>query len=68
MRAKLMIEVIGKAREELKLQSLVPALPDLFDDWRMCWVSAKDLKRWEKAEWPVRTLGEQKRGKILRGV
>ncbi|MGY5876632.1 MAG: hypothetical protein RTU30_12860 [Candidatus Thorarchaeota archaeon] len=68
MRAKLSIELKGKAREEHRLDTSVPLDLKLLDKWKSSWISNKEYKAWKKQPWPKETLGELKEGKILRAA
>jgi len=63
MRIKLLVEVKGKAREEIKLESAIPLDLELLGKWKESWFSHKEYKQWKKT-WPKEFLGEYKEGKI----
>ncbi|TFH05609.1 MAG: hypothetical protein E4H14_12420 [Candidatus Thorarchaeota archaeon] len=65
MRVKLFVEPKEKAREEVLLESSVPLDMKLFRKWQKSWISNKDFKKWKKASWETKILGEYREGKIM---
>ncbi|TXT55430.1 MAG: hypothetical protein BAJATHORv1_40343 [Candidatus Thorarchaeota archaeon] len=64
LKTRMMIELKGKARREVKLDSLIPMDLKLIDDWHNTWISKKEFKHWKKQDWPEKILGERIEGKI----
>jgi hypothetical protein len=67
LRVKVMTEFKGRARQEVRLESIVPLDLQLIEKWKSSWFTNKDYKSWQKEDWP-QSLGEHKEGKILKGV
>ncbi len=68
MKVKMLIEPKERAREEIKLQTAMPSDAESLKRWMESWISKKDLKQWNKSDWPADTLGEKRPGKVLRAV
>ena len=65
MRVKLFVEPIGKAREEVLLESCVPLEMQQIRKWSESWLPQKEYKRWEKESKTSKMLGDHRPGKIV---
>ncbi|MDF1539240.1 MAG: hypothetical protein P1Q69_10105 [Candidatus Thorarchaeota archaeon] len=61
----LFLEPKGKAREQIALHSSLPSNWNLFLQWKDTWISKKEFDTLLKKDWPVSSLGEIRKGKIL---
>lgn len=65
MRVKLFVELSGKAREEVILESCIPLKMDQMHTWTESWISSKEYKKWTKDSKDSNMLGDYRTGKIV---
>jgi hypothetical protein len=65
MRIKLFVEPIGKAREEVVLESCVPLDMDQIRIWTESWIPSKEYKKWSTESKASNKLGDYRTGKIV---
>ncbi|RDE16017.1 MAG: hypothetical protein C4K48_02675 [Candidatus Thorarchaeota archaeon] len=65
MRFRLFVEPLGKAREEVLLESCIPFEMQQIRQWRESWISQNDYKNWSKESKSSELLGEIRQGKIV---
>jgi len=65
MRIRLFVEPLGKAREEVLLESCIPLEMQQIRQWRESWISENDFKNWSRESKSSEMLGEIRPGKIV---